>query len=455
MHDFLVTIVAFLILIGIMVVVHEFGHFIVAKLCRVRVEAFSFGFGPRLFGFKYGDTDYKVCLIPAGGYVKMTGENPGDNLDPSAPAPETVGDDPGAFFNHPRWQRMLIGLAGPAANFVLALVLMAFYYNFINEVPRYEVSQTSVEWVIPDTPAAQAGLQANDVVVGIDKADHPDWDKVFERVKLNPGQTIPLSFERDGVVHKSYLRIPEAARKDEFSFSEMGFLPQIQTIPLSVMEVEPGTPADQAGLRAGDAIQSVDGVRISSVISLLAYLRNGAGKPVDLAVVRNGSVFHTTAHPAKLDNGWKLGFRPVPPPMHRKPMAFGESLGASLKFTKDNSTLILEVLRKLFTRKVAVSQLSGPVGIARMAGEAAEMDGWEPKFMLAGQISLNLGILNLLPFPILDGGLILFLLIESILRRDIGMAIKERIYQAAFVVIMAFFAFIIFNDVSKLHLFGH
>src|SRR5208282_5678605 len=120
-------------LVGVMVVVHEFGHFLVAKLCRVRVEAFAFGFGPRLFGFKYGDTDYKVCLLPLGGFVKMTGESPEQNLETSGGPVADTSEDPGAFTSHPRWQRMLIGLAGPTANFALTLALMLFYFAFINE----------------------------------------------------------------------------------------------------------------------------------------------------------------------------------------------------------------------------------------------------------------------------------------------------------------------------------
>src|ERR1700752_1258822 len=142
MHDFLVSAAAFLVLIGIMVVVHEFGHFAVAKLCGVRVESFSIGFGPRLFGIKRGDTDYKVCLLPLGGYVKMTGENPTEGE-------QTPVGDPGAFTSHPRWQRMLIGLAGPVANFILVFFLMLGYYHWINEVPKHEFSQTAIEWVVP------------------------------------------------------------------------------------------------------------------------------------------------------------------------------------------------------------------------------------------------------------------------------------------------------------------
>src|SRR5579871_6003661 len=163
LHEVVVAIIAFIILIGVMVVVHEFGHFAVAKLCGVRVESFSVGFGPRLFGIKRGDTDYKVCLLPLGGYVKMTGETP-DQIsgpDSSGTRPE---DDPGSFLAHPRWQRMLIGLAGPVANFILAFVLMLFYYHFVNEVPKYVVNTTTVEWVIPGSQAAQAGFQTGDII---------------------------------------------------------------------------------------------------------------------------------------------------------------------------------------------------------------------------------------------------------------------------------------------------
>ncbi|MGA3346225.1 MAG: site-2 protease family protein, partial [Terracidiphilus sp.] len=149
MHEFLVSVAAFIVLIAVMVLVHEFGHFAVAKLCKVRVEAFSLGFGPRLFGYVYGGTDYKVCLLPLGGYVKMAGENFSELSDAAAGTATVVrADDPGALTSHPRWQQMLIGVAGPAANFVLAFVLMVFYFGWVNEVPKVEVKSTTVEWVI-------------------------------------------------------------------------------------------------------------------------------------------------------------------------------------------------------------------------------------------------------------------------------------------------------------------
>ena len=452
MHAFIVSVVAFIVLIAVMVVVHEFGHFALAKLCGVRVEAFSFGFGPRLFGYKYGDTDYKVSLLPFGGYVKMSGENFSEVSDAaSGTATVAPASDPGALTSHPRWQQMLIGFAGPFANFVLAFVLMFIYYGWINDVPAYEVKTTVVEWVIPGSAAAQAGIQPGDIIRHFAEADHPDWENVYERLNLDPNQTVPVTVERDGATLQLAMRIPGQLKGDDLA----GLLPQFLPGPISVKEVQPGTPADQAGLRNGDAIQSVDGHPFHTVSSLLAYMQSGQGKAISLEVVRNGAVLPLVAHPAKLDTGWKLGFAVAPPPYRNDPLPVGKAASKSTAFCVNNSTLIFETLGRLFSRKVPMSQLMGPVGIARVAGDAAETKGWSEKLGLAGMISINLGILNLMPFPILDGGMIMFLLIESVIRRDINIDVKERIYQAAFVLLMAFFAFVIFNDVARLPIFTH
>jgi regulator of sigma E protease len=455
MHAFLVSAAAFIVLIGIMVVVHELGHFIVAKLCGVRVEAFSFGFGPRLFGFKYGDTDYKVCLLPLGGFVKMTGEEPGQNMDLPVGRQEVAANDPGAFTSHPRWQRMLIGVAGPVANFILALALMIFYFGWINEVPSVQVKTTTIEWVTPGSAAAQAGLEPGDVIRRFDSIDNPDWDEIYAHTRLNANQPVAMTIERGGQTLPLTLHVPATAKNDDFDLDGAGILPQLLVGPIGVQEVEPDTPAERAGLRAGDGIAAVDGHQFHTVTSLLAYMQTGQGKPLTLTILRNGATISLVASPAKLDAGWKLGFAPALPPYRDQPLPIGQALSKSFGFCKDNSTLIIEVLQRLFTRKVSISELQGPVGIARMAGDAAEMKGWQPKFGLAAEISINLGILNLMPFPILDGGMILFLVIESFLRHDINLVIKERIYQAAFVVLMVFFVFIIFSDVTKLPMFTH
>jgi regulator of sigma E protease len=455
MHDFLVSAAAFIVLVGVMVIVHEFGHFTVAKLCKVRVEAFSFGFGPRLFGFKIGETDYKVCLLPLGGFVKMTGESPEQNLEAPGSQVEKVAEDPGAFTSHPRWQRILIGLAGPVFNFLLTLALMLIYFGLINEVPSATVKATTVEWVTPDSAAAAAGLEPGDVIRSFDKAKNPDWDAIYEHCRLSANQMVPITVERGGTMLLLSLHVPSSAKTDSFDLSDAGISPQFLPGPIAVAQVQPGMPADQAGLRAGDAIEAVDGHSFHSVNTLLAYMQAGKGKPLSLTVLRGNATVQLVATPEKLDTRYMLGFSTNPIPIRDEPQSFPAAFKSSLRFFKNNSLLVGEVLQRLFTHKLSVTQLMGPVGIAQAAGEAAETDGWYPKFGLAGMISLQLGILNLLPFPILDGGMILLLLIESVLRHDISMAIKERIYQAAFVVLMAFIAFTIVNDVSKLPLFMH
>ncbi|MGA2752838.1 MAG: RIP metalloprotease RseP [Terracidiphilus sp.] len=454
MHDFLVSAAAFIVLVGAIIVVHEGGHFIVAKLCKVRVEAFSIGFGPRLFGFKIGETEYKVCLLPLGGFVKMTGETESGLTGSPSDGQEPV-DDPGAFTAHPRWQRMLIGLAGPTFNILLTLSLMWFYFAFINEVPAATVKTTNVEWVTPDSAAATAGLEAGDVIVSFDNIKNPDWEMVYDHIRLNANQTVPMAVERGGNTLQLSLRVPASAKSDDFDLTDAGISPQYLPGPIAVAEVQPGMPAEEAGLRGGDAIEAVDAQAFHSVNTLLAYMQAGKGKPLTLTVLRNGATLQIVATPTKLDTRWMLGFSTNQIPIRDEPLSLVSAAGKSLGFFKNNSLLVGEVLNRLFTHRLSVTQMMGPVGIAKAAGEAAQMDGWYPKFGLASEISLQLGILNLLPFPILDGGMILLLLIESALRQDISVTIKERIYQAAFVVLMAFIAFTIFNDVSKLQLFTH
>jgi len=454
MHEFLVSAAAFIVLVGAIIVVHEGGHFVVAKLCRVRVEAFSIGFGPRLFGFKIGDTEYKVCLLPLGGFVKMTGETESGLTGSPSDGQEPV-DDPGAFTAHPRWQRMLIGLAGPTFNFLLTLSLMWFYFAFINEVPAATVKTTSVEWVTPGSAAATAGIETGDEIVSFDNIKNPDWEMVYDHIRLNANQLVPVAVERGGNTLQLSLRVPASAKTDEFDLTDAGISPQYLPGPIAVAEVQPGLPAEQAGLRGGDAIEAVDGHAFHSVNTLLAYMQAGMGKPLTLTVLRNGANLQITATPTKLDTRWMLGFSTTQIPIRDEPLSLASAAGKSLGFFKNNSLLVSEVLNRLFTHRLSVTQMMGPVGIAKASGEAAEMDGYYPKFGLASEISLQLGILNLMPFPILDGGMILLLLIESALRQDISLVIKERIYQAAFVVLMAFIAFTIVNDVSKLQLFTH
>jgi regulator of sigma E protease len=449
MREFLISAASFIVLVGLIVILHELGHFVMAKLFGVRVEAFSFGFGPRLFGFKYGDTDYKVCLLPLGGFVKMTGENPAEE------SADEIASDPAALTSKPRWQRMLIGLAGPAVNLLLTLFLMFVYYAFINEVPSVTIKNTTVEWVAPGSIAAQAGLDAGDVITSFDNFKSPDWDQVYEHLKLNAGQPVEITVTRSGQPMSLTMHVPADAKSERYFLGDAGISPLLGTGPIVVAEVQAGTPADQAGIKTGDAIETVDGNAFHSVSTLIDYMQAGQGKPLALTILRNGAILKVEATPEKMDTNWKLGFVAKSPPIVKKPLPFPAAWSKSEQFFESNSLMVAEVLNRLFTHRLSVSQLMGPVGIAQAAGEAAQMDGWQPKFYLAAMISLQLGILNLMPFPILDGGMILLLMIESVLRRDISLVIKERIYTAAFVVLIAFFAFVLFNDVNRLGLFSH
>src|ERR1700728_1450542 len=270
MHTFLIAAISFIIALGILVLVHEFGHFLAAKLCGVRVEQFSIGFPPRLFGFKIGETDYCISATPLGGYVKMTGESmPGENLSLQGADGETLAaqkEDPGALTSHPRWQRMIIGLAGPFANFVLALGLMTGFYMLHNEVPLYEDQPIQLDWVIPGTPAANAGLEPGDHIVSFDSIENPTWEQVYEHTALelqsishSRSIPVPLVVERSGQRVSLALELTAAPKDQDFALTDIGFLPVFQADPVKVSSIVANMPAAKAGIQPGNHILSVDG----------------------------------------------------------------------------------------------------------------------------------------------------------------------------------------------------
>ncbi|HUB18011.1 MAG TPA: RIP metalloprotease RseP [Acidobacteriaceae bacterium] len=451
-----VATVSFLIVLGIMVLVHEFGHFAVAKLCGVRVEVFSLGFGTRLFGVKYGDTDYRISALPLGGYVKMAGETPGA---------ETTGD-PAEFSSRPRWQRVLIAVAGPVANFILAFVLMAGFYTMHNEVEQYLAEPAVLDVVPPNSPAGRAGLQTGDHIVRFDDRKNPTWETLTDRAVLDVNTTVPITVQRivNGQTKEfsTALLLGDPTHGQDFDIETLGLLPKEQNGPVMIQDVVPGNPAAKAGLKAGDGLVSVNGQPVHSVAAVIAVLDEGGSKPANLVVQRDGKQFSVTVQPVWTDyttgeaSGYRLGFVPAPPPFKVEQLPLPKAIQRSISYNLHYSGLILDILHRMFTRHGEVmQQLSGPIGMARMTGEAAEMHGWQPIIGLTALISLNLGIMNLLPIPILDGGMILLLCIEGLLRRDLKQEFKERVYQVAFVVLILFFAIIMVNDVSKLNFFQH
>ncbi len=441
------TILELLIVLGIMVLVHETGHFLMAKLCGIRVEVFSIGFGKRLLGFKHGDTDYRICILPLGGYVKMSGDNPGEHAT-----------DPGDFNAHPRWQRVLIALSGPFANFLLAIALMTVGYMLHNEVQEFVTGPAITDYIAANTAAVRTGIHPGDTIVHYATIENPTWEQVGVRSLLNLNHTVSFSFLHDGHRTDTEIFVENKGDAESFSLDKLGLVPRMQTVPIEVKALEPNMPAAKAGLQPGDKIATIDGLHLRSVDSLLTYLQDQAGKPAALLVERAGATLPLTVTPqfADIGNGtkdYRLGFQAVPPPVKVQQLPFGQAFAESLKFNKKNASLIFEVLHGMFTRQVSMRSVSGPIGIGQQVHEAVGMPGWMPIIGIMAYISLNLGIFNLLPIPILDGGMILFLIIESVIRRDVDQTIKERVYQVAFVCLIVFAAFVIFNDITKLGIF--
>ncbi len=438
----------FAVVLGIMVLVHEFGHFAVAKLCGVRVEAFALGFGTRLFGYVHKGTDYRVNLLPLGGYVKMAGDAPGETTS-----------DPGDFNTHPRWQRVLIALAGPVANFILAFVLLFVVAHYHHEVDQYLTGAAVLDYVPTGSPAAGAGMSAGDTILDLNGKANPSWLAVEEESALHMGATLPVTFQHNGTTLSRSLLIDTGDRSGDFSAGSMehvGLLPRQQAQPIAVQAVEAGTPAALAGLQPGDQIERIDALAPHSVQTLLAYLQDRGGAPATLEVLRHGQQLVVPITPKKLTGNagapeYRLGFRPQPTPVDVVQLPVVQAARQSAKDNADDSTLILRVLKGMFTRQVAVKSVSGPVGMATMIDEAAH-NGYWTLVRLMSSISLNLGILNLMPFPVLDGGMILFLIIEAVMRRDVNQVIKERVYQVAFVCLIVFAVLVMFNDITKLHL---
>jgi regulator of sigma E protease len=463
MHTFLVSFISVLVVLGIMVIVHEFGHFIAAKLCGVRVEQFSVGFPPRLFGVKIGETDYCVSAIPLGGYVKMTGESmPGENMSLQGADGETIEaqkSDPGALTSHPRWQRMIIGVSGPAANFVLAIGLMTGVFMLHNEVFLYGDQPITLDWVTPGSPAADAGLLPGDHIIRFDTQDNPTWQQANVRAVLNLNHSVPITVLRNGQQVSVSLPLKDDSKGKDFGLDRVGLLPVTQPDPVTVGVVTGNSPAGKAGIQPGDKFLTIDGHVFHSTLTVVDYLQSRKGAPIVVNLDHAGKTSTVSLQPVQMNDSkagpaWRIGFSGTPPPTRVEQLSFPQAIAASVKFNRENSLLILEVLNRLVSHRMSVDTLSGPIGIAQQTGQAWASQNWEVMMQLMTVISLNLGILNLLPFPILDGGMILFLIIESTIRRDVNVVFKERVYQVAFVIIILFFAYIMFNDISKLSLFA-
>jgi len=417
--------------LGFMILIHEFGHYAVAKLLGVRVEQFAIGFGKRLVGFRRGETDYRINAIPLGGYVKMSGENPMDERS----------DDPREFMNHSRWHRFLIAIAGPTMNILLAIFLLTTIYMVHYEYPAFYDDAPVIGWVAKDTPAAKAGFEIGDRITRIADVQNPTWDQIQQEEALSPGQALVVGLERNGQALEKTLA-PEPMGMDGIGYA--GWTPKEDTV--TITDLQEKMPAERAGLKEGDRILALDGKPVPSLGEMIESLEVSKDKPITLTVLRNGEQKTFTLQPVLSEKRYRIGVGTVQ--MKVKTLPFGPALNKSLEENRNNALLILKLVKKMVHGRMLRS-IEGPIRIGQAAGEAARSKGWTPLMGLSAAISLNLGIFNLLPIPILDGGVILFLLIEGLMRRDISMNIKERVYQAAFVFLVLFAVMVIFNDLTK------
>jgi regulator of sigma E protease len=438
MADFLISLIAVVVILGFMILIHEFGHYAVAKLLGVRVEQFALGFGPRLVGFRRGDTDYRINLLPLGGYVKMSGENPMD---------ERTGD-PGEFLSHSRWHRFLIAIAGPAMNILLAIFLLTTVYMVHYEYPIFMDKPAVIDGVKPNSAAAQADLQPGDHIIKIDGITNPTWEQVQPRVMISPNQPLAVTIQRgDKVLEKTIVPKP-------ITSNEVGSAGWYPAEPVIIGKLDDDMPAVKAGMREDDHVVAMDGSPLGSIQAMIELLQESKDKPVDLTVLRGNQTltFHLQPLLSKTEDPkqqrYRLGFLNKEETTVKR-LPFGEALTLSLQENKKYSLLLLELAKKLVEGKVSPRMVSGPIGIAQEAGYAAQQKGWTPLLALTSGISLNLGVFNLLPIPILDGGVIFFLLIESLMGHDISLRIKERVYQAAFVFLVLFAVMVIYNDLVK------
>jgi regulator of sigma E protease len=424
----LIALGGFVIVLGVLIFVHESGHFFVAKLFRVRVLVFSFGFGKRLFGFRKGDTDYRVSLVPLGGYVRMAGDSPEEN----------VAGNPDEFLSKPKWQRFLILVAGPFMNLVLAISFIAIAAMVGLEQP---IMKPVIIDVLKDKPGAKAGLQGGDRLLRVKGEPVEDYNDARVVISMNAGTPIDVVYERGGVMRTTRLT-PEREQGEFGPVGRAGIT--FGTEPL-VGRVIPNTPAASAGLRAGDQILSANG---KPTVSLEGYANaSNAAKtqPVVLEIARGTQRLRATLAPAVGKEELVL-MRGIVQPTKIIKLGLIPALRYSAAENWKMLRMAMSALARLFRPEGSVKELSGPINIARISGMVVQ-EGWLPTMMLMALISLQLGVMNLLPIPVLDGGHIMILLIEGIARRDLSIRVKERIQQVGFAALATLMLVVIYNDV--------
>jgi regulator of sigma E protease len=427
------SILAFVFVLGVLIFVHELGHFLMARRIGVRVLTFSLGFGPKLIGFRRGDTEYCISAVPLGGYVKMAGENPDDPL--------TGASD--EFLSKSKWQRFQVLVMGPVMNLTLAVVVMAIVLYQGAPAPAFEQQPVIVGSTADQSAGKAAGIQPGDRIVSVDGKPVETWEQFYMEVMPKAKRQISVVVERGGR-SLELKAVPAAVGK--YTLGDLGLLPEMHP---QITSLQHGAPGYEAGLRPGDIVMAAAGERDVSQKRLVELIRASDGKPLPLVIKRNGVEQEITVTPRHLGDTVMIGAQLNPFELRTVEPGPFEALKMSLEQNWTWARLIVQTLGGLFTRETSVKQLMGPVAIADLSGTAAEQ-GWLQLFSLMAMISLNLGLLNLMPIPVLDGGHIAILALEGVSRRDFSMKVKEKMLLAGFVLLLMLMVTVIYNDLMRI-----
>ena len=443
----------FLVVLGILVAFHELGHFLAARWVGVKVLKFSLGFGPKLLGRQVGETEYLVSAIPLGGYVKLFGEEETEAITPE--------DRRRSFAHQSLWGKVLIVAAGPGFNFILAYLIFAAWLatGYTLPVPSFKDIAPVLEAVAPDSPAAKAGLMVGDQVKKIDGRDIATRVELLDAAAKGKGAPLTLEVLRDGRIQTltvTPIQAPAPTQRNDDS----GYYLGIEEIPPIVNEVVPGKPAAAAGFREGDRVLSIDGHTIHTWTQMTGLVKDSPGKTLQVDVLRDGhrvSLSVTPLAESATVNGQavqvgKIGIAGPDRSLMRSAnpmMAVYNGLEATWKWTE----LTVVGLYKMIVGDISSKNIGGPLTIAKISGEAAAQGPANVIFLIA-LLSINLGVLNLLPIPILDGGHLLFFLIEGILRKPLGERQRELAHQVGLVLLVGVMIFAFWNDLERIF-FSH
>jgi regulator of sigma E protease len=430
------SLLAFVFVLGVLVFVHELGHFLVARMLGVRVITFCIGMGPKLLKFRRGDTEYAIAAFPIGGYVKMAGENPDE--------PKTGAHD--EFMSRSKWDRFRILAAGPVMNIILSVGLMTIVLAQGAQVPIFEDDPVDVGVVTKASPAERGGIQAGDRIIKVGSQRVATWEQFFLAIGGRADRDVPITLLRQGRETVVTVR-PEAQTR--MQIGDIGVLPNVHPSIRSLLEAN--GPAAKAGVKVNDVVLALNGEPIVFSWQLSAAIRTHPDEPITLKVERDGAPLEIVVTPRRQGEIGLIGIGIQDPFKLVKPGPFG-ALKLSIERNVQFSGLIVRTIGGLLTRETSPKQLMGPVAIAQMSGDFAAA-GWIALCTFMASLSLNLGLLNLLPIPVLDGGHIFIMAVEGLVRRDLSMKMKERLMMAGFVVLMVLMVTVVYNDLARISWF--